>query len=55
MPSELIKSFILLKQSIAEVNKGYGLDTKIAAAIIEASKDFISEKIDMSHFPLVIW
>ncbi|KAG7282564.1 hypothetical protein CRUP_001139, partial [Coryphaenoides rupestris] len=54
MPIQVIKAFGVLKRAAAEVNKDYGLDTKIADAIIQAADEVASGKLD-EHFPLVVW
>ncbi|XP_041107793.1 fumarate hydratase, mitochondrial isoform X2 [Polyodon spathula] len=54
MPIQVIKAFGILKRAAAEVNKGYGLDTKIADAIVRAADEVIAGKLD-DHFPLVVW
>ncbi|KAL4667490.1 hypothetical protein H8959_006179 [Pygathrix nigripes] len=46
MPTPVIKAFGILKRAAAEVNRDYGLDPKIANAIMKAADD---------HFPLVVW
>lgn len=55
MPPQLIKSFALIKRAIAKINLNYGLNPKIADAIIQASDEVFEEKIGMDHFPLVVW
>uniref|UniRef100_A0A3Q3BKW3 Fumarate lyase N-terminal domain-containing protein n=1 Tax=Kryptolebias marmoratus TaxID=37003 RepID=A0A3Q3BKW3_KRYMA len=42
MPLQVIKAFGILKKAAAQVNKDYGLDPKIADAIIQAA-DELSE------------
>lgn len=37
----MIKTFGILKRAAAEVNKDYGLDTKIADAIVQASDEVL--------------
>ncbi|XP_041105868.1 fumarate hydratase, mitochondrial-like [Polyodon spathula] len=54
MPIQVIKAFGILKRAAAEVNQGYGLDTKIADAIVKAADEVIAGKLD-DHFPLVVW
>jgi hypothetical protein len=54
MPIPIIRAFGVLKKAAAIVNKNYGLDEKIANAIIEASDELIQGKLD-DHFPLVVW
>ena len=52
----VIKAFGVLKKAAAEVNKEFGLDPKLAAAISQAADEVISGKLyDDGHFPLVIW
>jgi len=56
MPRPVIKAFGILKKAAAEVNKEFGLDPVIAAAISKAADEVISGKLyDEGHFPLVIW
>lgn len=45
----------ILKKAAAEVNKEFGLDSKVADAISKAADDVISGKLYEDHFPLVIW
>merc|ERR1719167_548002 len=54
MPIQVIKAFGVLKRAAAEVNKEYGLDPKIADAIIQAAEEVSAGKLD-DHFPLVVW
>ncbi|XP_025105271.1 probable fumarate hydratase, mitochondrial isoform X2 [Pomacea canaliculata] len=54
MPIPVIRAFGILKLCAAEVNKEFGLDDRIANAIIQASKEVISGDLD-SHFPLSTW
>lgn len=54
MPIQVIKAFGILKRAAAEVNKDYGLDPKIAGAIIQAADEVSAGKLD-DHFPLVVW
>ncbi|GAA6082705.1 fumarate hydratase, mitochondrial [Tachysurus ichikawai] len=54
MPIQVIKAFGILKRAAAEVNKDYGLDTKIADAIVQAADEVSAGKLD-EHFPLVVW
>ncbi|TSL04184.1 Fumarate hydratase, mitochondrial [Bagarius yarrelli] len=54
MPIQVIKAFGILKRAAAEVNKDYGLDTKIADAIVRAADEVSAGKLD-DHFPLVVW
>ena len=50
----MIKAFGILKKAAAKVNLEFGLDEKIANAIISASDEVIQGKL-MDHFPLSIW
>lgn len=46
----------ILKKAAAEVNKEFGLDSKISDAISKAADEVISGKLyNEGHFPLVIW
>uniref|UniRef100_A0A8C1ZX87 Fumarate hydratase, mitochondrial n=1 Tax=Cyprinus carpio TaxID=7962 RepID=A0A8C1ZX87_CYPCA len=54
MPIQVIKAFGILKKAAADVNKDYGLDPKIADAIIKAADEVAAGKLD-DHFPLVVW
>lgn len=54
MPTDVIKAFGILKKAAAKVNVEFGLDEKIANAIISASDEVIDGKL-MDHFPLSIW
>jgi fumarate hydratase class II len=54
MPTPVIRSFGILKKCAAKVNIQYGLDPKIANAIMQASDEVIQGKLD-DHFPLVVW
>uniref|UniRef100_A0A3Q2G996 Fumarate lyase N-terminal domain-containing protein n=1 Tax=Cyprinodon variegatus TaxID=28743 RepID=A0A3Q2G996_CYPVA len=53
MPIQVIKAFGILKRAAAEVNKDYGLDPKLADAIIKAADEVSAGKLD-DHFPLVV-
>ncbi|KAJ3633380.1 hypothetical protein MTP99_010333 [Tenebrio molitor] len=55
MPYPVITAMGVLKKAAAIVNKDYGLDPKIADAIVKASDEVISGKLYCDHFPLVIW
>ncbi|XP_016972916.1 probable fumarate hydratase, mitochondrial [Drosophila rhopaloa] len=56
MPMPVIQAMGILKKACAEVNKDYGLDSKISEAVSCACDDVISGKYyEMGHFPLVIW
>ena len=54
MPIPIIRSFGILKKCIAKINVRYGLDPKIADAIVKAADEVISGRLD-EHFPLVVW
>uniref|UniRef100_A0AAY5L6X0 Fumarate hydratase, mitochondrial n=1 Tax=Esox lucius TaxID=8010 RepID=A0AAY5L6X0_ESOLU len=54
MPIQVIKAFGILKRAAAEVNKDYGLDPRLADAIIQAADEVAAGKLD-DHFPLVVW
>jgi fumarate hydratase class II len=54
MPLPVIKAFGILKKSAAIANKNYGLDPKIAEAVIQAADEVKNGKLD-DHFPLVVW
>ncbi|KAG9268099.1 fumarate hydratase, mitochondrial [Astyanax mexicanus] len=54
MPIQVIKAFGILKRAAAEVNQDYGLDPKIAEAIVKAADEVTAGKLD-DHFPLVVW
>lgn len=44
----------MLKKAAAQANIEFGLDPKIAKAIIQAADEVIQGKLD-DHFPLVVW
>lgn len=54
MPLPVIHAFGLLKKAAAQANTSFGLDVKIANAIIKASDEVAQGKLD-EHFPLVVW
>ena len=54
MPKPIIHSFGILKKCAAKANLNFGLDSKIAEAIIQAADEVIEGKLD-DHFPLVVW
>lgn len=54
MPVPVVRAFGYLKRSAAQANKEFGLDHKIADAIIQASTEVLEGKLD-DHFPLVVW
>ena len=55
MPEEVIRAFVLIKRSIANVNKDYGLKEDKANSIIKSCDEILNGKISMEEFPLVIW
>ncbi|XP_049317703.1 fumarate hydratase, mitochondrial [Bactrocera dorsalis] len=55
MPKEIIIAMGILKKASAEVNREYGLNSKIAENISKACDELISGKLYKDHFPLVIW
>ncbi len=51
----MIQAFGYLKRACAEVNRDhYGLDSKIADAIVQAAIEVHDGKLN-DHFPLVVW
>lgn len=54
MPEPLIRAFGVLKKAAAVVNKEYGLDHKVADAVVKAAEEVINGKLN-DHFPLVVW
>ena len=54
MPIEIVHALALVKQAAARVNRGHGLDAKLADAIESAAAEVAAGKLD-DHFPLVIW
>ena len=55
MPKPLIRALGILKKNACKTNLELGLiDKKIADAIISASEEVISGKLN-EHFPLVVW
>ncbi len=54
MPLPIIKAFGILKKAAAKSNIQFGLDPKVADAIIKASDEVIEGKLT-DHFPLVVW
>ncbi|XP_026688342.1 fumarate hydratase, mitochondrial-like [Diaphorina citri] len=55
MPEAIISAMGILKKAAAQVNKGFGLDSKIADTISKAADEVISGKLYEDHFPLSIW
>ena len=55
MPIEVVRAMAVVKKAAATVNADMGkLDSKLAAAIVEAATEVIDGKLD-DHFPLVVW
>ncbi|TNV79653.1 hypothetical protein FGO68_gene16914 [Halteria grandinella] len=54
MPLPVVRAFGLLKKAAAQANKNFGLDVKVADAIIKASDEVAAGKLN-EHFPLVVW
>jgi fumarate hydratase class II len=54
MPLPVVRAFGLLKKAAAQANKSFGLETKVADAIIQASDEVAAGKLN-DHFPLVVW
>jgi len=54
MPLPLIRAFGIIKKAAGKVNLKYGLDTKVANAIIAAADEVAAGKLN-DHFPLVVW
>ena len=54
MPVPVVKAFGLLKKSAAQANLNFGLDPRIAQAIIEAADEVVAGTLN-DHFPLVVW
>ncbi|KAI6176200.1 Fumarate hydratase, mitochondrial [Aphelenchoides bicaudatus] len=54
MPLPVVHAMAYLKKAAAIVNKDFGLDAKLADAIVQAADEVISGKLD-DHFPLVVW
>jgi len=54
MPIPIIQSFGILKKSAAIVNQEFGLNPRIAKAIIQAADEVKEGKLN-DHFPLKIW
>eukprot|EP00063_Salmo_salar_P011872 XP_013986707.1 PREDICTED: fumarate hydratase, mitochondrial-like isoform X2 [Salmo salar] len=50
MPIQVIKAFGILKRAAAEVNKDYGLDPKLADAIVQAA-----DEVPNTGWQLVSW
>lgn len=54
MPFPVVRAFGLLKKAAAQANVNFGLDPKIANAVIAASEEVAQGKLT-DHFPLVVW
>ncbi len=54
-PASIVRALGIIKRAAAETNvKLTGLDSKIAAAIINAAQEVIEGKLN-DHFPLAVW
>ena len=54
MPLPIVRAFGLLKKAAAQANTSFGLDPKIAQAVIQAADEVAQGKLN-DHFPLVVW
>jgi fumarate hydratase, class II len=54
MPIEIIHALAIVKQAAARVNRGHGLDAKLADAI-EVAAAAVAAGLHDDQFPLVIW
>uniref|UniRef100_A0A3P8U6M5 Fumarate lyase N-terminal domain-containing protein n=1 Tax=Amphiprion percula TaxID=161767 RepID=A0A3P8U6M5_AMPPE len=59
MPLPVIKAFGILKKAAAEVNKDYGLDPKIADAIVQAADEVAADSgtptpLSLTLFSIVV-
>ena len=54
MPIPVVRAFGVLKKCAARANLNFGLDAKIAKAIMQAGDEVAKGKLD-EHFPLVVW
>lgn len=54
MPVQVVKAFGILKKSAARANLDFGLDSRIAEAIIQAAEEVKNGQYD-DQFPLVVW
>lgn len=54
MPLQVVRAFGILKKSAAKANLDFGLDSKIADAIIQAADEVKNGQYD-DEFPLVVW
>lgn len=54
MPIGIVHALAIVKQAAAKVNRGHGLDPKLAQAIEQAAGEIVAGKLD-DQFPLVIW
>jgi fumarate hydratase class II len=55
MPTEIVRAMGILKKAAAIVNeRGEGLDTVVADAIVRAADEVIAGDLD-EHFPLFVW
>ena len=54
MPVPVVRAFGLLKKAAAQANLEFGLEPRVAEAIIKAADEVARGKLD-EHFPLVVW
>lgn len=54
MPLPVVRAFGLLKKAAAQANVNFGLEPKVAQAIVQAADEVAKGKLD-EHFPLVVW
>lgn len=54
MPIPVVRAFGYLKKAAAQANIDFGLEERLAKAIIQAADEVIQGKLD-DHFPLVVW
>jgi len=54
MPIGIVHALAIVKRAAARINRGHGLDGKLAEAIDKAADEVIAGKHD-AQFPLVIW
>eukprot|EP00398_MALV-I-01_sp_L67-1_P000358 gene358-551_t len=54
MPQAIVRAFGQVKKACASANLSFGLDSKIAGAIVEAADEVIDGKLD-DEFPLKVW
>eukprot|EP01111_Echinosteliopsis_oligospora_P003956 TRINITY_DN1622_c0_g1_i2.p1 TRINITY_DN1622_c0_g1~~TRINITY_DN1622_c0_g1_i2.p1 ORF type:complete len:518 (+),score=126.85 TRINITY_DN1622_c0_g1_i2:128-1555(+) len=54
MPVPLIQAMAVIKKAAASVNLGYGLDSKVSSAIVQACDEIVEGRFE-NDFPLVVW